>query len=138
MHYKIGEWLGAYILKGVEINRKLVYVQLNENEPAKAFDLVHVKKYLCLDDVDNAFFVDLGNALRQFTTDNDNGAECSVLATGELRNGNLRISAEKKMAAKKKKIQDLLKRGTFKVVAKAEITLDVNISPPCCSSNHDQ
>lgn len=127
---RIGEWLGPYIVRGVNMSRKIVYVQLKENDQPKTFGLAQVKKFLWHDDLNIGFVADLGNALRLFSTDNNNDNESSKFATEVLRKGDPpRINKDEMVAAKKNEVQVLLERETFKVAAKTEIPPDANVLP---------
>lgn len=109
------------------MSRKLVYVQWEKNDEAKAFGLAQVKTYLRPDDVNKSFFVELESALHQVSNDNDDNNESSVFATEVLKNGDPCINENEMVVPRKKELRSLLERETFKVVAKTKLPPAANV-----------
>lgn len=43
---RIGEWLEQFSVMDIDMDRKLIHVQIKENENPKAFNLAQVRKYM--------------------------------------------------------------------------------------------
>lgn len=127
---RIGEWLGPFQVKGVDQERKLVYVQDTEEGEPNAFGFAQVKKYLRPQAASEAFFIDLDNALVHFKSIfEDDDEEDEIFLTEVLKQGDPRCNNKEMLEAKKKEIEGLFKRGTFKVIAVEDIPPDANVLP---------
>lgn len=97
---RIGEWLCPFILKGVDMDRKLVYVQLKEGKTPKAFGRAQVKKYLRPEILAHEFFVDLNHALQPFASDATGDEDVATFTTKVLEKGDPRANNQQMVAAK--------------------------------------
>ena len=109
---RIGEWLGPYIAYGTDPERQLVYVQDVKVGPACPFNLTQVKHYREPEQINYTLFEELRESLADFRSQPD----CKNLLTEILKPKDPMSSTPAMSEAKKKEIENLLKRSTFKVV----------------------
>lgn len=99
---RIGEWLGPYVVKGIDRDRKLIYVQIKENETPKAFGLAQVKPYFTPTHAAHTFFASLRDALAQFSSIRDHTEEKqSTYSTEIVKPDDARANCDEMIEAKK-------------------------------------
>lgn len=130
---RIGEWLGPCTVKGIDADRKLLYIQDTDDGPANAFGFAQIKPYLKASNTANTLFVDLNHAFAWFKNGGDDDENYNhieeVFLTEVLKHGDHRATAPEMDEAKKREIRGLFDRGTFRVVAIEDITPDANVLP---------
>lgn len=58
---KIGEWLGPYIVDNYGSDRKLVWVQIGDDNPPKPFGLAQVKRYYEPEQIATTFIIEISD-----------------------------------------------------------------------------
>lgn len=90
---------------GIDMDRKLIYVRIKENENPKAFNLAKVKKYVTTTKNTSSFFNDLNQTLENFSSEgNRKCMETSICATEVINQGDPRAESSEMVNAKERKI----------------------------------
>lgn len=112
---RIGEWIGAFKVSGVDLIRKPVYVQLKAAEPAKAFRIPQFKKiYLPPQQASNIFFYNLRRAIDCFISDSDKErADHAILNDKAVHKNDPWADTDERTEMKEAKVMGLMKFETF-------------------------
>lgn len=100
----IGEWVEPDTVKGVDIDRMLVYVQYNDNDPPNAFGFAQVNLYVKPFEASGTLFADLAHALERFLNDDGDDEEDESFLTEVLKAGDSRTETPEIDESKKKDI----------------------------------
>lgn len=129
---RIGEWMGPYVVSGLDRDRKLVFVSDQNGGPPKPFGFAQIKPFFSNSESSNAFFVDLLESFQKYRSTEEPAVspeDGQIFLTEVLDPRDERTSLPEMTEAKKTEIRSLLDRGTFKVILKEDIPPDGNVLP---------
>ena len=120
---RIGEWIGPMTVHTYDDKKKLVYI-IEKNGEVKPYGLVQVRRYYHPEDISRSFLITLNNRLAYYRD-----MECVTHATEVLKPYDPRCRSEMMSEVKKREIQGLLNRGTFKIIMREDIPHNANVLP---------
>lgn len=97
---RIGQWLGPFVVEGVDEQRELLLVGDQPWNPARPFNVSEVKPYRTPEQLSQAFIVDLDNCLAQFRWPHI----CDIMATDIIDEHDERATSHEMREARKKEI----------------------------------
>lgn len=129
-NHQIGKRLGCFIVIEVEMNRKLVYIQLKDNEPSKALGLAKVIKYSALEHTFETFFIDIRKALELFKNDDFSCVSNNLLFFAKVFSiKDQQVVSKEIITARKVEINGLIEQRTLQVISKNTISGDAIVLP---------
>lgn len=119
----MNEWVGPFIVDMFCPEKKIVYVRDAKIGNARPFNIAQVKRYYEPEMLSRLFFLDLKDAFDSYRTRDDD----DIFFT-EIINANYPRSTSVEMTqAKKNEVQNILHRGTFKVIWKEDLPTNANV-----------
>ena len=119
---RIGEWLGPYVVASFDAAAKIVVVQKDTDSAYELYNTNQVKHFLEPDAAAIDFMKTLHSSIAKYRSEVD----LPAYVTEVINNSDPRAHTEKMEQAKRAEVQELLKRGTFKVILRSELPNGAN------------
>ena len=120
---RIGEWVGPYTVKSFDENSRIVLVQKSEDAPHERYNITQVK-HLLEPETASISFVD--DVRRTFSVFSNKDRTFDTYLTEVVGKHDPRASSPEMKDAISNEVRDLLRRGTFKVILKEELSDGAN------------
>ena len=124
---RIGEWLGPYTVVTHDAQSKIVLVRKNDKSTPERYNITLVKLFIEPIPAATNFMTKLNSALTHFRTP---VFAPTIALTEVIDKHDPRASSPEMKSAIDSEVQDLLKRGTFKVILKEELANGANALTP--------
>ena len=115
---RIGDWLGPYTVVSFDPNSKIILVQMSADARYERYNIVQVKPFLKQTEASTDFIETLYSLIRQFALPN---TDLSVNMTEVVQKNDKRAYSWEMKEAIKSEAQDLIRRGSFRVIPRKEI-----------------